>query len=452
MRFRAAALVILSAVGLVAGVAAAVAATGPSLEGARSAAPSTPSSSSPPAWTGELAYVSRGKLTILGRSGARHVVGLPSTGVPSEPSWSHDGRWLSFFVLSRAEAPYGPPGRLWVVRADGADAHSVGNAYEAAWDPSADSLAYIDDGKLSLLSTEGSPAVLPPLGASGAAETISWGPGGRVLAVSTRILTANGGVGHLVLLARGTSHASIAATSSAYGFLLAGWWPDGRGVLYWEDEDFSGSIAADGLPLASRNLSSGRTHVLASTLPHPEWVSWSPNGATVAVVAGMDRVVWNGAKHVVLCQAATGACQAEPQPEGSTAIDPAWSASGKLYFARSTGTSAYTMGTPPVRGLAPGPPFRWQAVEAWAAAGGLRVVSAVGGEPEPSAAVRGGAAGQAPTPAGSGLLFVRSGALWSLPSHSNVPTEITGRLGPYGAANPGYYGYVDWQETFAWHA
>lgn len=452
MRYRTAASVVVGIVALTAGAALAGAELGPRGGAvAPSAATSTPSASRPSAWSGELAYVSHDELTVVDRQGTRHRVGLPVAGVPSRPAWSHDGRWLAFLVLPAATAAFGSSGTLCVVRPNGTDARALGMAGQFAWDPRADTLAYLQTGKLRLGQVEGARTTLPPLGENGFAQTIAWGPSGRALAVSVVESGPSGGRARLEVLVTGARAARAVATSTTYSYRLAGWWPDGKGFLYWADEAFSSSIAADGLPLVSMNLASGVTHVLSHGLPHPEWVAWSPNGGTVAVVAGMDRVVWDGAKHIVLCQAASGSCRPEPQPDDATAIDPAWSASGDLYFAQSTGTVAYTAGPPRVHGLPPGPAFRWQAVEAWAAAGQLRSAPALGGEPRASTRVPGGSGGQAPTPAGPNLLFVRAGALWLLPGHSAAPVRISGRLGPFGTADPGYYGYDDWQQTFAWH-
>ncbi|MGH8989413.1 MAG: hypothetical protein ACRDXC_12610, partial [Acidimicrobiales bacterium] len=282
----------------------------------------------------------------------------------------------------------------------------------------------------------------------------SWSASGRDLAVSTVAHRAKGGgIARVVVLAVGSPRAHVVASSRAYGFEMAGWWPDGNGLLYWRDEGFSASIAADGLPLVSQDLSSGRTHVLATTLPYSEWLAWAPDRRTLAVVVGPDRVVWNGAKRVALCHVVSGTCRPEPQPNGSTSIDPAWSDHGRLYFARSTGSAAYSMGPPPrIHGLAPRQSFSWEASEAWAAAGTLEAVRAKDGAQRPPRAVGGASGGQAPTPAGANLLFVRSGALWLLRGGSSVPTELAGGLGTYGPAEPGYYGYIAWHDTFAWHA
>ncbi|MHB8505630.1 MAG: hypothetical protein ACYDEN_07930 [Acidimicrobiales bacterium] len=426
--------------------------------------PTSPTPATGPSPTGELAYVSGHSLVIIDRSGRRHTVALPGSGVPSAPAWSADGQWLAFLRLAPATAAFGPPGTLWVVRADGTGAHPLGAAGQFAWDPAQDTLAFTStSGRLALASMGGAPARIAPLGRNGTPESLSWSPAGNTLAVATVTYGRNGGTGHLVLLAAGAHRARVLATSQAYGFDLAGWWPDGRGLLYWKDEAFSASIAADGLPLVARSLASGATHTIATTLAYPDWLAWSPGG-TLAVVAGADRVVWNGAKHLLLCQVASGSCSVQPQPKGTTSIDPAWAPAGELYFARSTGTAAYTFGAPPGVAGVGGAPFGWKAVEGWAAAGGLRVEQAAGaggGRPAGGAAaggggggaaVAGGAGGQEPTFAGAGILFVRGGSLWLLTDGSSKPIQLTGRLGSYGSADPGYYGYINWRDEFAWHA
>jgi hypothetical protein len=434
-----------------AGLAAGLLTAGPLGPGRPVTVTSPPASAAPRAGAGlagELAYVS-GQSLVVDRSGRRHTVALPGRGgPPSAPAWAPDGKWLAFSEGSG----------LWICRASGAGAHAVaGTVVSWAWSPRGDVLAFTTPartaGRYALLTAT------PPTGAGssvpldGHPAGLAWSPSGRQIAVSVdRYATPAVGVIELVAASPGLHAARTVASAAGAGLDVASWWPDGKGLLYWNDPQFSSSIAADGLPLVSFDIATRKAHTLATMLPHADWLAWSPDGGTVAVVAGGDRVVWDGAKHLALCQVVAGTCRAEAQPKGTTSLDPAWTGGGQLLFARSTGTAAYTMGPPPgVTGVA-GAPFGWKATEGWAGIGQLRVVQAQAGEPAPSAALAGGAGGQEPTPAGAGILFVRGGALWLLRYGSASPARLTGRLGSYGPANPGYYGYIDWHDEFAWHA
>lgn len=419
---------------------------------------------------GELAYVSEGRLVVVGRTGGRRVVALPAgSGQPAELSWSADGRWLAFLRLPAGQQdPAGAPGSLWVVGADGHHLRQVfaGPTVGAfAWNPARDTLAvsvvagataHAHPLAVVPILASGRPGVPAlPGGLTGAYVTgVAWSPTGTTLAAGADAPKPSGALGELVTVQDRPGPAPrvhVVATMGNAGFDLAGWWPSGRGLLYWRDGQFSSSIAADGLPLVAYDLATGRSRTLTTSLTYPDWLAWSPDGRTLAVVAGAGRTVWDGGKHLLLCQVPAGTCRPEPQAAGRTSLDPAWMPDGRLVWAEASGTTAQTMAAPPgVPGVATAP-FEWRAVAAWAAAGGLRTAAVPGGLPGPAQPLPGGAGGQEPRPAGGGLVFVRGGALWRLPAGSTTPVRLTGRLGPYGPSLPGYYGYIPWYQTFAWH-
>jgi hypothetical protein len=64
-----------------------------------------------------------------------------------------------------------------------------------------------------------------------------------------------------------------------------------------------------------------------------------------------------------------------------------------------------------------------------------------------------GAGAHDPVATPSGLFFVRGSALWYLPAGGARPVRAVGGLegpGYFGAGN--YYGYIGWDQEFAWHA
>jgi hypothetical protein len=91
----------------------------------------------------------------------------------------------------------------------------------------------------------------------------------------------------------GMKRARVAWFTAADDFLpLAGWWPDGKGVLFWRDPGASSSIAADGLGLFTLRLG-GKLRQLATTLSYPDQLAQSPNGHDLALVAGFGREMWH---------------------------------------------------------------------------------------------------------------------------------------------------------------
>ncbi|MDA8061717.1 MAG: hypothetical protein M0T80_04650, partial [Actinomycetota bacterium] len=417
---------------------------------------------------GELALVSRGHLVVIPPGGtARRVVPSVGAGQPDELSWSEDGRWLAFLRAPAAEqGSASTEGSLWVVAAGSAHPREVlPQVSQFAWDPRTDVLAAAvpttspdDPDPVALVPIRPSGAPLTasfPSGLAGAHVTgIAWSPAGTTLAVSADFYRDDRGEIALLAGAGGGApvHAVVVRSASNDGEDLVGWWPSGRGLLYWADPYFSASLAADGTPLVAYDLSTRRASTLATMLDYPDWLAWSPDGGSLAIVAGVGRTVWDGDKHLVVCQVPQGTCHPEPQPGRRTSIDPAWTAGGELLWAQAAGTPAETMGAPPGVDTAGEPPFGWAAVQAWASAGNLEATHAPSGEPAPGAALVGGAGGEEPTPAGAALLLVRHGELWLLPPGSRAPRRLSGPLGPYGPAEPGYYGYVPWYQTFAWHA
>ncbi|MCL4439447.1 MAG: hypothetical protein M1609_02305 [Firmicutes bacterium] len=56
------------------------------------------------------------------------------------------------------------------------------------------------------------------------------------------------------------------------GIIVAGWWADGQGVLYWLDPLHSASLAADGLNLLSLRLGNAKSTRLAFSLANYKFI------------------------------------------------------------------------------------------------------------------------------------------------------------------------------------
>src|SRR5712692_3114466 len=327
------------------------------------------------------AYAAGGRLTEALGGGVTREVG--ASGQAADPTWSYDGAWLSYTCQSSPTPsecsttqggfaahpppqrcgglllPPGPPCPLQssptpsecsttqggfaahpppqrcgglllppgppsvhVVRADGSGDHAVAGAESPVeWSPSADVLAFTTQSgaALQIAAADGLATDLVKAG-GGSIESFVWSHDGTALAYALH--SADPSTADQVF--------SVAADGSRYqrwpyvppehaGIILAGWWPDGTGILAWPDPDHSASIAADGLPLVSVRLAGGPGQTLATTLPYRPWVRWSPDGRSVAVVAGAGREPWQ-AKSLAVCSVPGGGCTPVPQAPGTVSV------------------------------------------------------------------------------------------------------------------------------------
>ena len=235
-----------------------------------------------------------------------------------------------------------------------------------------------------------------------------------------------------------------------YVDLRPGWWPDGKGLLFWDDPAGSASIGADGLALDSLDLATGRLATLATTLTYNNWVSWSPNGNTVAIVAGGNRIIWDSAKHLVLCAMPAAHCHSVPPPSTNLmSLDPTWTASGSLVYDLAPGTASPSALSPPGLALVGNAPFTQPNVATWYGQMGLYEASPSGAGGHPMAGTPAGAHDPLALP--EGLLFVRGAGLWYLSAGTASAVRVAG-----GLASPSqygnYYGYIAWYQDFDWHA
>ncbi len=416
---------------------------------------------------GALAIVSAGGLYLLdGDAGTLRTI--PAAGPVSHSAWSFDGRWFAYLV--RGDAGNGER-QLWVVRADGQGAHRalgasianvLGFSYAPpvepipgfAWSPTADLLVVIPRGAqpamgngLWLVPAEGAPRELIP--APPQAESVAsfaWSPDGTTIAYSTLWPRHNGPLFTIPVAGGIPNELPLPARPTNDLLIVAGWWPDGRGLLFWVDEHGSGSIAADGLDLTSVALTGGTPTILAETLVNPAWVAWSPDGHHLLLVAGGAREVWKGGKALTLCTMPAGICQPLPQPSNTVSLDPAWSPDGaRFVFARFAAGSPTRDGTPIVPGFGP------EAIAAWQRTAAVWVANADGTGMRAMTPSAGGIGGVTPRWAkdGTHLLAVREDAVWLLDLNGSAPRRIAGPLAG-GAGLSGYYGLIDWAAYIAW--
>ena len=361
----------------------------------------------------------------LGNGGPAQLTGLP----PGKFAWSPDSKMLA--VAFGGSVTVGGPGmqvhtlmslqateeittiawsptsarvaaasahELWV-GGPGSDTEQVAQAPEgldlAGWSPDGQTLAYV----LTLPSKD------PPI-SSTELDTVPAGGGTPVRRY----------------------------VSEEARILFAGWWPDGGGIVFWDDPMGSASLLADGVGLLSLSLAGGAPRPLGTALSYPDWISWVGGDQIVFVVAS-GRESWT-TKSLEACDAAKATCRAIPQPAGKVSVDPAWSAaSNQVTFVRADelrgadGTDSETGGP------------------AWVATRALWVASPDGsGQRELTAAGR-GVFGPSWSRDGRHLLYLRDGALWLMDTISGTAARIvTLKLDPTAY----FYDHINWQEQATW--
>ncbi|HUY96697.1 MAG TPA: hypothetical protein VMW47_03595 [Verrucomicrobiae bacterium] len=407
------------------------------------------------AWRGHgtLALISQGQLELLDNRGAAHPVA--GSGTASHPVVCANGGWVAY--LRQGAAPPGnvfalPPPSLWVVRADGADPMRIaGDVASFTWSPQGERLAFTTqagDGSLYLVAA---PRSHPQLIASGATAHLelgpaAWAPRANRLALGVLATGPTGiprSAGLAIVTARAGSPLRVVYRERGAGIEDVGWWPSGAGVVFWLDLGFSQSIAADGLPLESLAVAGGAPRRLALTLVHPSWLTWSPDGRTLAIVAGGNRLLWDG-KRIVLCRIPEASCRAVPQPAGVIAYQPAWTPDGRLSFVRA-------------RAAGPFGPDDFDVtvarLRAWDSSQRIWTAAADGATARALAAT--GAGSLRPTWTPTGLLYVHDDALFLLGTAGQLPVQVAG---PLTTPQPGtradfpnvYYGYQGWSQLFSW--
>ncbi len=385
---------------------------------------------------GQLAFLWSGRSYLLdGDRGALHA--LPGTAATA-PTWSADGRWLAYLASNGGTSG----SALWVVRKDGGNAHTIAGlpaaAHSYAWSSRGHTLDVTLDKR-----TAANLWFADPTGQAGPHPVASrvglLSPDGATLAftawLSYKDPTQRSEVLYTVPVSGGRPVRRLFARYS--GIILLGWWPDGKGLLYRLDPQFSASMAADGLPLYTLRLGAA-PRALPVTLGYPEYMAPSPSGRRVLLVAGGDRENWNN-KSLRICDIETAACHALPKPPGTVALDADWAPRGdRIVYVQARD-----------RGLNYG--FNSQAaLLAWVKSRALWVVNTNGtGARQITAA---GTGVYQPRWAGDGrhVLFVRDDALWLIDTRSGLPARV---LGPFPGTPDylGFYGHVSWPVQWAWN-
>lgn len=296
-----------------------------------------------------------------------------------------------------------------------------------------------------LLSAGTSPApglwLVSPLGSlrrvAIAAASIAWAPDGMALAYSLTLPFHNP-------LTRSDALDTVSARGGAPtrrfvarddGIQVAGWWPTGRGVMFWRDPLHAASIAADGLDLYTLPFG-GTPRRLGHTLTAPDALAWSPSGRDLLLVTGGGREAWHD-KVLTLCAAPTGGCHSLWRHAREVALDPAWAPQGR----RIAFVAARDLG--PVAGFGTA-----RTLMSWVQTRTLWVTDMRGRAAQVHAAGRGVYAPEW-SHDGRELLYVRGSALWLIQPHAGLPVKIADLSLSSPSMSAGY-GYLPWSIAFAW--
>lgn len=378
---------------------------------------------------GELAFVSDRHLYLIGGP-VDHLVRVGLSGPASDPTWSHDGGYLAVATAPKRGAS---PTAVWLVAPSGNVVRRLtpkgGTVNGFSWSPVANRLEVVvtDRGHdtVELIRADGNVRrVLRSSYVSGA----SWSPDGSKLAIGTSTFGRGSYRSALRVVPAAGGHGRVITTEKRNVLEVAGWWPDGSGVLVRLDYLGSGSLEADGLPLLDISAASGHRRRLAKTaLAYDAWLSTSAKRDEVAFIAGGDRELTLGGKHLEVC--GTTACHEVTQPKDQVSFDPAFNAAGTLAVVRDRAITPHTFGMG----------FALKVADS----GHVSVVQPGSVTPLREA----GAGATSPVWSRDGaLLVVRGRYLWIAAVGYDKPQRVAGPL----QVPSNYYGFVPWQSSFAW--
>uniref|UniRef100_A0A7C1JKH9 Anaphase-promoting complex subunit 4-like WD40 domain-containing protein n=1 Tax=Thermomicrobium roseum TaxID=500 RepID=A0A7C1JKH9_THERO len=269
---------------------------------------------------GHLALALGNQLLIDGRA-------FEETSTIALPSWSPSGQWIAY--RNDGERTVVVRDARGTQRISLADLLPNGPITLFAWSPTEDLLAVApSNGGLSLYRPDAPTEVRTLSGEL--VGSLAWAPDGHLLAAVLVGELGSTAPDRLVVFDLQEGAAQVVTTAQETHLQLAGWWPDGQGLLYWEFPLASQSLAADGVPLRSLNLATGEVTTLTTMLADQDFVAWGPPGkesSSVLVIGSQGREHWTAPKQLLQCNLQLSACtpiatNAATQELSGVACDP----------------------------------------------------------------------------------------------------------------------------------
>jgi TolB protein len=280
---------------------------------------------------GDLAFIQDGILQILEGSTGR-LTKINENGQALRPKWSHDGQWLAFLIVSQQDRD---SGTLWMVKRDGTEPRMITGLPEARmygtykWSPTENILAVSCQG-IWLLDEQGQPKQVVKTGPDTTPD-IAWSPDGQQIAYSLTLPYTQEEVENrsdaLYTLDIRSGQTVQRLIAPAAGIRLAAWWPDGQGILYWENPGHGASAAADGLEMCSLPIGVKEPLHFTAGLTKRGWLSFAADNRLLRV-AGAGRQEWTN-KWLEICDLTTGTVARVNVSPGSVTADPSFSPDAK---------------------------------------------------------------------------------------------------------------------------
>jgi Tol biopolymer transport system component len=277
-----------------------------------------------------IAFAARGQLKLLDLATCRTRV-LTEVSA-TDVRFSPDGRWLAYSrLVDDGTAPAG----LFVVPARGGPVRApLGAGVEAwAWAPKGDRLYGVtSDGSLVSSSPAGQRRIVAAgfgrVTATGFGLSFGLSPDGERAVVDRSCSPRS--VGQLDLIDLRTGARTVIARPGK-PVVFAGFSPDGRWLLFWPDQQCSGSLAADGMPLEAVPATGGKSiTAVKHMLLYPDFLSWC--GRRLVAAAGPSRETQLGSKLVATGPPSWRQRTIEPASKLSW-VSPACAPSGRLMAA-----------------------------------------------------------------------------------------------------------------------
>ncbi|WP_131820714.1 PD40 domain-containing protein [Desulfotruncus arcticus] len=383
---------------------------------------------------GLLAFVWDNLLYVLdGDSG--DLTKLSDAGRAGEPMWSPDGQWLAYIGYSDAQMD---DGKLFIVKPDGSRSYEVNglplpvNSNEISWLPASDVLVVAFNGQGLYMVRPGdtpdkvndNPGVLSPDG-----KTIAFV---KTLPYDEKHPENRSDALYVVPVAGKEPVQLYVAREN--GICSTGWWPDSKGLLFRIDPMHSASIMADGVGLYSLPLTGGEPQLLTTSLNHPEWLSWSPDGSKLLAVKGTGREIWLN-KSLAVCDVKTGESIDLPQSPGTVSLDPDWSPDGKYI--------TYVQAAEPKEDISSA-----AGVASWERTRALWVADADGKNARQIKEAGTGIKRPLWSRDGAHIVYLKDNSVWLVDLSGGSPVKIIGTF-PDATDSFGYYGYVSWSNILA---